>query len=381
MATNEKIIKTVLSEMPSEHSERLEGKNGAEILNVFENYETTANSFIKTLTNKVTKTIIYSKVFENPLKELKKGKLDYGDTIEELFVQMATVKGFTAHWDDNAQTPEADLIRKLVPKVSALYIKVNVDYKSKATVFNKDLRKAFLNEGGLQRLVMQIVGSITSAMEFKEFNLTKSTVNSLVAEGKTISKVSDIGAIETVAINTGVGNTPIAQTPYIVNVENSMLKLSKEIRETVGFMKFPSTKYNLAKQTVWSNPSDMVLITTPTVIAELDTSVLASAFNVSKAELVTRTIIVDEMPDGIFKGAQNELTDKTPQEIGESETISKDATKKPIAILMDKDLTQIWDTHQGAGTFYNAEGEYTNHFANREGIFATCLFANMAVFY
>lgn len=377
--TNEKIIAKVASEMPTEHAERIGKLRGAELLSVFENYPNTLNSFINTLTNKVSKSLIYSKIFENPLKAMKKGKLEYGDSIEQLFVEMAQVKGFTAHWD-NGGTEEADLIRKLVPKVTAMYITANADYKSKATVMDKQLRKAFMNEGGLNKLVMQIVGSISSAMEFKEFNLTKVAVNGLIGEGKGVTHVADDGHIETASINSSQANAPIAQQPFIINTGGDMRKLSKELRETVGFMKFPSTKYNLAKQLVWSNPSDMVLITTPTTIAELDVNVLADTFNMSKAELTTRTILIDEMPKGIFKG-DNELKDKDPQEIAHTETITSDATKKPLAIVMEEDLLQIWDTHQGAGTFHNPQGEYTNHFANREGIFATCLFSNLAVFY
>lgn len=144
-------------------------------------------------------------------------------------------------------------------------------------------------------------------------------------------------------------------------------------------MKFPSTKFNLSKEITWTEPNRLVLVTTPTVSAKLDTQVLANAFNVSKADLVTRTILVDEMPKGIFKGT-SELSDKQPKDVG-NESLTCDESKKPIALLMDEDLVQIWDTHQGAGTFYNPQGEFTNHFGNREGIFATCLFANMAVFY
>lgn len=378
---NIEITKQVVDNMPKEHSVHLTSLEGKEVLRVFDNYPSVANSFISTLTNKVTKSLIYSKIFDNPLKSLKKGKLDFGDSIEELFVQMAQVKGFTAHWDsgNSGNSEEADLIRKLVPKVSSMYIQVNVDFKSKTTVMDKQLRKAFLNEGGLSKLVMQIVGSITSACEFKEFNITKTVLNSLVGEAKSISNINDNGECVTQKISCGE-NAPIKQTPYVVNTNGNILTLSQEIRETVGLMKFPSNKFNLAKELTWSEPNEMVLITTPTVSAKLDTQVLANAFNISHADLITRTILVDELPNGIFKG-NSEINDKSPNMLSSIDDITSDTTKKPIAILMSEDLLQIWDTHQGAGTFHNPSGEYTNYFANREGIFATCLYSNIAVFY
>lgn len=380
MATNKEIIEKVLPDMPKEYAEKIEGKSGEELQKVMEDYPNVKNAFITTLTNKVAKSLLYSKIYQNQLKELKKGTLTVGDSIEELFVQMAQVKGFTSHWDDNGQSAEADLIRKLTPKVSAMYIQTNVDYKGKATITEKVMRKAFISEEGLQNLVAQIVGSIQSAMEFKEFELTKLTLKKLVEEGKSVNWLQGDTPSD-VDINTSATNSPINQTPYCVECD-SILSLSKNIRETVGLMKFPSTKFNLAKELTWSQPEELILVTTPGVIADLDVNLLASAFNVSMADLNTRTVLVDEMPQAVFKGGNTAIVDKVPGTCDHNgNKPTKDETLKPQAILMSKDLLQIWDTFQGTGSFHNPDQQYTNYFGNREGIFATCLFANMAVFY
>lgn len=375
--TNKEIMDAVIADMPKADADALKDvKNGADFLKVTEQYPNVQNSFISTLTNKVTKSLIFSKIFSNPLKELKKGKLEYGDSIEELFVQMAMAKNFGEHWDNGGGTPEADLIRKLTPKVTAMYISVNFDKKYKTTVMNKQLRKAFLNEGGLSRLIMQIVGSITSQAEYTEFVTTKKTLKSLVEEAKQITLDETHENESTTSIPIG---KIIKQTPYVIETHNT-LDFVTQLRATVGDMKFPSTKYNLAKELNWCNPEDLVLVTTPQTIAELDTHVLASAFNISKADLTTRVILVDEMPEGVFKKQSGATTPHVPDALSQGNQVEKDATHHVQAILMDKDLLQIWDTYQGAGNFYNPDGEYTNHFANREGIFALCTFANMAVF-
>lgn len=372
---NSKIIDKVVENMSPTDKVLVEGKSGAELLSVFENYPNVQNAFISTLTNKVIKSLIYSKIYENPLKELKKGKLDYGDSIEELFVQMAMAKNFGDNWEDGG-TPEADLIRKLKPKVTAMYISTNFDKKYKTTVFDKQLRKAFLNEYGLSNLVMQIVGSITSQAEYQEFLATKAVINDVVELGQVRALDSERKTESKITIPLG---TAIKQTPYITKVTDTK-DLLKQIRVETGNFGFPSNKYNLAKELNWAKPEDLMLLTTSEIIGDIDVNVLSGAFNVSMAELKTRTIIVDTMPTGIFKGTA-ELVDKTPGAIAKGNTLTKDDTKEVVAILFDKELTQIWDTHNGAGTFYNPEGQYTNHFANREGIFAVCTFANMVVFY
>ena len=372
---NEQIIKAVSQELTSDISEQIEGKSSVELLNVFDDFPNVKNAFINTLTNKVAKSVIFSKIYSNPLKKLKKGKVEYGESIEELFVQMAMAKNFGENWESSG-TPEGDLIRKLKPKVTALYCTVNFDKKYKTTVIDKQLRKAFVNEYGLSNLVMQIVSSITSQAEYQEFLATKGVMLNLVAECKNKSLDAEHKTESDASLPIG---TVVKQTPYIRQV-TSAKDLVQAIREEVGNMKFPSTKYNLAKELNWVNPQDLVLMTTPSVSADIDVNVLASAFNVSSTDVTTRTILVDEMPKGIFKST-SALVDKAPYDLSSGNSISCDTTKNVKAILFDKDLLQIWDTYQATGTFYNAEGNYTNHFANREGIFAVCSFANMVVFY
>lgn len=377
-ATNAEIIEAVKNDMlPQDRALIENAKTGIDVLSMTEDFPNVRNAFIDTLTNKVAKSLIYSKIFQNPLKELKKGKLDYGDTIEEMFVQMALAKNFGEHWDDGAPTPEADLIRKLKPKVTTMYISSNFDKKYKTTVMKKQMKKAFTSEGGLSRLVMQIVGSLTSQAEKQEFIHTKRILKDVI-EGCQSWQLDADRKTET---PTELKGKVVKQTPYVVDTKDDPKLLIQEIRTAVGDMQFPSTKFNLAKEENWCNPEDLILITTSATSANIDVNVLASAFNVSMTDIKTKTILVDEMPDGIFqKNAETPLVDKSPVDISTTDTLTKSA-KKPKAILCDKDFLQIWDEEQGAGTFPNPEGKYTNYFADREGIFACCTFANMAIFY
>lgn len=382
---NKTLFNTVVNDMPKETAERIATLSSdlPSVFSVMNDYPTVKNDFINTLVNKVGKSMIFSKIYSNPLKMLKKGKLEYGESIEQIFVQMAQMKGFNEHWADDSQTPEADLIRKLEPKVTALYISRNYDKKFKTTVTDKQLRKAFFNEFGLSNLIQQIVGAITTSIEFHEFKYTRDILNYLVGEAKSLTMNEDsTDSYDPIKIGK---SAPIKQTPYCVSVGDTtsaegLRKLAQSVKETVGKMKFMSDKFNLAKEKTFTNPKELVLITTPEISSGMDVYVLANAFNVSQTELNTRVIEVDEMPKGIFKGT-SALVDKAPNSLEAESSVTCDETKKPKAILVDADLLQIYDTHLGNGTFYNPEQQATNFFGNREGIFATCLFANMAVFY
>lgn len=381
--TNEQIIKQVAEDMPLEHKERIEGKLGGDLLRVFDAYPSTKNAFLEHMMNKVGKTMIYSKTWENPWAMLKKEPLKYGQAIEDLFVQMAQMKNFSEHWEGGSANAEADLIRKMKPVVLALYKKINIDKKFKTTVMEKDMRKAFTNEGGLSSLVQQIVASITTSMNYHEFEFMKKTlfraIDGIDYNGNKIAT--------TQVWQGGTAGATTLQKMHAVDVTDFVrnpAELVRLIRQTVGQMKYLNDKFNMAKQKTFSKPEDLVLITTPEVNAILDVNVLAHAFNVSSTDIKTRIVEVDTFD---VKGSK--ATAYTDAEEGITGTINTtttsalpgDGTNVPLAVLIDKSFLDIRDTYQGSGTFFNPEGQYTNYFANREYLMSTCLFANAVLFY
>lgn len=383
---NKQVIETVLEDLPQEHKDRLtdaEGKalTGEKMLRAFDDYPTAKNAFLDNLTNKVAKTMIYSKNWENPWAQLKREKLEYGDSIEDLFVQMAQMKNFGEHWEAGNATDEADLIRKIKPVVLALYKTKNIDKKFKTTVFEKDMRKAFTTSGGLGRLVQQIVASISTAMNYHEFEMMKSTL---------FRAVDGISYNGTSMVNQQIGSVGHGVTSQkmcsidVQGFEANPSELVRLVRQTVGQMKYMRDEFNMAKQKTFSRPEDLVFITTPEISAVLDVNVLAHAFNVSHTDIKTRIIEVDTFDirgakESAYKSTDDGITAGSPVNCTQSSALPEG--KRPLGILIDKSFLDIRDTYQGSGTFFNPEGQYTNYFANREYLMSVCLFANATLFY
>ena len=57
-----------------------------EIINT---YQPLQNAFLSALVNRIGRVIITSRLYENPWAMFKKGLLEYGETIEEIFVNLA----------------------------------------------------------------------------------------------------------------------------------------------------------------------------------------------------------------------------------------------------------------------------------------------------
>ena len=155
--------------------------------------------------------------------------------------------------------------------------------------------------------------------------------------------------------------------------------ISKAIRTLAGKMAFPTDKYNSAGVRQWSERQQLIYITTPEEQAELDVEVLANAFNMDKADVNVRVIVVDELPS-VFNVESAKATKQV--EYGTVLSCGLDQTRdnrtcKCRGILMDSDFIQAYDTLIESRTFDNGEGLYTNYFFHKQGMMATCYFGQI----
>ena len=155
--------------------------------------------------------------------------------------------------------------------------------------------------------------------------------------------------------------------------------ISKAIRTLAGKMAFPTTNYNSAGVNQWSERQQLIYITTPEEQAELDVEVLANAFNMDKADVNVRVIVVDELPT-LFN-VDSATTSKRAtygQMSNPALSASRDnRTCKCRGILLDADFLQVYDTLVESRTFDNGEGLYTNFFFHKQGIMSTCYFGQI----
>ena len=115
------------------------------------------NEFMTNLYNKIGLTLIDSPVVENQFSFLKKGTLEYGQTIEDLYVGLAESEPYVTGMKDGDGVPDPFSIRKL-PHFSAFYSTI-LSRQYQVTRHLTDLRKAFHNAGGLESFVAGIMNS------------------------------------------------------------------------------------------------------------------------------------------------------------------------------------------------------------------------------
>lgn len=333
---------------------------------ILNDYPTVKNEFINTLTNKIVRTDFFSKVYRNPLKELKGGMLPFGTSIEQLFVSYAKTKGFLAKENQDTYDSASALVKRKESDVKAMYIERNFQYVYEVSISDIQLKGAFMSQNGLSELVNQLVSSLTSGAEVQEYKDIIKTLTA-TANGKyLIQDTSDAtkGLLKEAEMQQNKGITQ-RMAMYELGANPNPRQISTAVRSLAGRMKFMSNKYNMSGVETFSNKEDLVFLTTPEVVAQLDVTVLAQAFNVSSADVNVKIIEVDELPSQFIKKGGNPWT---------SDDRGKMA--KCHGILMDKKFIQAIDTVNTTKNFENGRALYTNIFLHRQGIIANCFFAN-----
>lgn len=304
------------------------------------------NEFLSALVNRIGKVIISSKLYSNPWAVFKKGMLEFGEVIEDIFVELAKVQ------DYDPSVAESEVFKREIPDVRSTFYVLNYQKLYKATIQVKDLRKAFLSIDGVTNLIAKIVEAIYTSANYDEFQTMKYLLARRLLQGLIFPKdVSSVG---------------------------TMHDLAATFKSVSNDIEFLGTKYNLAGVHTHSLKKDQHLIINSAVDAQMDVMVLATAFNMDKAEFMGHRHLVDGFGE-LDLDRLDELFKDDPNYVKPS-TAELTALNSIPAILVDEDFFVIVDNLLEFTEQYNGQGLFWNYFYHTWKTFAVSPFANAIVF-
>lgn len=293
-----------------------------------------ANEFMSTLLNKLVKSVVHTKLFQNPLKGLKKGTKPMGDTIEEIYNNF--LKGETF----NSAQAGSELLTRKLPDTKTVYHRMNRQDQYTITVSREELSKAFKSYDALDSYIQDLINTLYNSAELDEFLHTKQLIKSAL----------DNNAMVVIDLASDPLDSAVDGKEYITAVKS-----------VSGLMAFPRTEFNpyLTAQSVDTKPittftrkPEQVLILDVALDTKLNVQDLANIFNMSVAEFnETKKIVIDTFPDASIRGA-----------------------------LVDERFFQIYDDLFNITSFYNAKGLYTNYYLNVWQTLAYSILVNAVVF-
>ena len=322
------------------------------------------NAFASDLINRIVLVIVTSKMYENPWARLKKGKLDIGESVEEIFVNMAKAELY------NPAGSAETVFKRSLPDIRAAFHVVNYQVFYPVTIENEDLSMAFTTQNGLYNLIEKIYETLYTADAYDEFNVMKYLIAEHILAGH-------IKAVEI--------NVPQEDQTFIRQVVTA-------IKATSNKMKFQTSEYNLAGVKTHVKHENQTIIVSADFDAAMDVQVLAAAFNMEKAEFLSKRMLVDSFGNiDIPRLAEcapelcSNIVYDTNGHVVSADLKNISATDLAIlnnipAVIIDDDFMQIYDRLITMEDIRNPKGLYTNAFLHCWKIFSISPFAPAVTF-
>lgn len=300
------------------------------------------NEFVGTLLNRIGKLLLTSKSYKNPWAWAKKGLLQFGELVEDIYINLAEVEKF------DPEGASTTLYARTIPDVKTSIYRKNYDVVYPATIQLRELSKSFLTDTGLYDFVAGVITSQITASEYDEFAVMKYMLGKRIAHGLMGSYVG---------------------TTYAPSTESKELaRVIKRVGNKLTFMNPDNNPMGVYNFTLHEN---QYIIVGADDLADMDIDVLAVSFNMSKAEIMGHIVMVDD-----FTTLDNARLSKLFGEEAEFTQSEIDLLSKVYAVIVDENFFQIYDAALDTSVdAFNAKGLYTNYFLHVSRIFAISPFS------
>lgn len=304
-----------------------------------------ANQFLNALVNRIALVRAQSVTFNNPYSRLKKGYLEFGETVEDIFVSIAKVL------DYDPDKGEGREFKRSLPDVRSQFHIMNWRVMYPVTIHDEDLRRAFLSEQGVTDLIAKIVESVYTAAEYDEFLLFKYLIIKAVTKGQ--------------------------MYPVAVN-DSNMSNYATAFRSKSNAITFPKTTYNAASVRNNTPRERQVIFMDSDFNAKYDVEVLAAAFNMDKATFMGSLFLIDDFTT--FDNERFEVIRDYSDGIEEVTNAELALMADVKAVLLDENWFQCYDNMNKFTEKYVASGLYWNYFYHTWKTISSSQFANAIVF-
>lgn len=304
-----------------------------------------SNEFINALVNRIALVRVQSATFNNPYERLKKGYLDYGESVEEIFVNIAKVFEFS---QEKAESRE---LKQYKPEVKSAFHTMNWRVLYPVSISDEELRMAFLSADGVTNLIAKIVDAVYTAANYDEYLLFKYM----------LIKACTSGGMKPIAVS--------ASDPK---------NYAKAFRGTANMLPFMKNQYNAAGVLNTTPKDRQVIFMDAQFNADFDVDVLSAAFNMDKADFMGSLFLIDDWDSfdndrwGVIRQNSDGVEEVTSAELTLMQSVK--------AIIMDEEWFQIYDNLNKFTEKFIASGLRWNYFYHTWKTVSYSPFANAVMF-
>ncbi len=348
--------------------------------------DTIKNEFLTALINKVGLQLFNQKEFGNPLSFLEKGKLEYGQTIEDIFIEMSKpfeyVTGTREKPDqsgDLEDAPDQFAINKPLAKTAYYHNIFGRQYWQ--TIHENDLKRAFLSGDGLGKLVSSIMLSLKNGEAYDDYRMSVALVARQIEIGSSQAATVWKGEVNLLTGYNATLNTPIAADEALYN-KDFLQYMSNQFKKWSNRLTKPRKDLNNAGVINWVPAERQRIMMLSDIQADIDTNLMAWAYNNDRLEIGAIDQIDAWYSIGADAGSNVSADDIVVKgDLGLVTGVSPNEVSVPVlAVLYDPDMVKIYNKTRQMSQAHNARGLYYNIFSTCEDIYAASPFHNYVAF-
>lgn len=282
------------------------------------------NSFLNELIDRIGLVVIEQADLRNPLKSFKRGTMEFGRSVQEIFTDLVKAQSF------NPEDAETTLFKRNPPNTKVLFHDNWRKEMYPTTIEEEELQHAFVSVERFESFIVTIYNALYNSNEYDEYVWMRALLESY--------------------INNGFASYVAVSAPIDQVTSQAFVKAA---RATSKKLTLPqgSRLYNNSGVMTRTPEERLWIIIDADLEASIDVDVLAYAFNMDKASLKDRTIIIEGF-----------------------------ATTGLQAVLIDQNIFQIYDKEFKIRTIENPKGLYWNVYLHVHQLFSMSRFCNIVAF-
>lgn len=356
MADSLSILNAIRSVAGSDYQARIPEavrENIAEVGNTILDYTPATNLFMTELINRIGRTIVERMdSVEDIYAVFGEESLSKGDTIQKIFIDIPSAKAFVG---TSTQNP-ATMLAVEKGTIHVEYTRVDRRMFYKRTISVEELKEAFVSVNALDDFIRAIIDSMETALGYDKYIMVTNTlaehckyVHECAVQG-TSGKAKEVREL-LVPSTVAVYNSETGKMEWDTVGAKVFLKLLRVVSgnlkypHKLGYAKFVEGEIDTDVESVIeaqkTSREKQVLGLEVETLATIDVDALATLFNLSKADLQTRVI---ELQDGAL--GEYEDSDDKAYHIG--------------GFLCNKEAVSRGTSFEINDSFKNPEGQYVN---------------------
>lgn len=298
--------------------------------------KTFANEFLEALYDRIAMTrIVNMDIQNNPLRQFKK-VLGYGESYVEYAYGLAKARNSAGM--EGVQYAKEHFMDINLPEMASSISHINYEIGYDTTIIEREFKKAFLSWEALDNFINGTIDNLYRSMEYDEFIVMKYIVAKAVSEGEMGTRV----------------------IPEVTNA--NAREIVTRIKSVSNDMTFLNTKYSQAGMPSRSLREDQFILVTADFEARITTEVLATSYNMSKADFNSRMLLVDSFGE-LDTDRLDVLLSKDPNYTTPDADQLAEWSAIP-AVIIDRDWFTVFDTQTEIDTARNQMIPYQNYSLN-----------------